>query len=53
MGPGASQKKNAAMRMENVVIAAGVRTPVGRYGGCLRQVPVHELGAVVLNEAVR
>lgn len=39
--------------MENVVIAAGARTPIGRYGGSLRGVPVHELGAVVLNEAVR
>ncbi|MFO7707715.1 MAG: acetyl-CoA C-acyltransferase [Desulfobacterales bacterium] len=38
--------------MENVVVAAGVRTPVGRYGGSLREVPVHELGAVVLNEAL-
>jgi acetyl-CoA C-acetyltransferase len=41
------------MSMENVVIAAGVRTPIGRYGGSLRQVPVYELGAVVLNEAAR
>lgn len=39
--------------MENVVIVAGVRTPIGRYGGSLRQVPVYELGATVLNEAVR
>ena len=41
------------MSVENVVIAAGVRTPIGRYGGSLRQVPVYELGAVVLNEAAR
>jgi acetyl-CoA C-acetyltransferase len=39
--------------MENVVIAAGARTPIGRYGGSLRQVPVYELGALVLNEAAR
>jgi acetyl-CoA C-acetyltransferase len=39
--------------MQNVVIAAGARTPIGRYGGSLREVPVHELGAVVLEAAVR
>jgi acetyl-CoA C-acetyltransferase len=38
--------------MQDVVIAAGARTPIGRYGGALREVPVHELGAVVLNAAV-
>lgn len=38
--------------MQNVVIAAGARTPIGRYGGSLREVPVHELGALVLNAAV-
>jgi acetyl-CoA C-acetyltransferase len=39
--------------MQNVVIAAGARTPIGRYGGSLREIPVHELGAVVLNAAVQ
>lgn len=39
--------------MENVVIAAGARTPIGRFGGALREVPVHELGALVLNAAVQ
>ena len=38
--------------MQNVVIASGARTPIGRYGGSLREVPVHELGALVLNAAV-
>ena len=39
--------------MENVVIASGVRTPIGRYGGALRDVPVYKFTSLVLNEAVK
>jgi acetyl-CoA C-acetyltransferase len=39
--------------MEEVVILSGVRTPIGAFGGSLRSVPVHELGALVLGEAVK
>lgn len=39
--------------MENVVIVSGVRTPIGRFGGSLRNEPVERLGALVLNEAVK
>ena len=39
--------------MENVVIVAGVRTPIGGYGGSLRDIPVYRLASLVLNEAVR
>jgi acetyl-CoA C-acetyltransferase len=39
--------------MENVVIVTGVRTPIGGYGGTLRDVPVYRLASLVLNEAVR
>ncbi|MGD8563175.1 MAG: acetyl-CoA C-acyltransferase [Desulfarculaceae bacterium] len=35
--------------MKEVVLVAAARTPIGRYGGSLRQVPVAKLGAVVLN----
>jgi acetyl-CoA C-acetyltransferase len=38
--------------MQNVVIVSGARTPIGRYGGSLREVPVPELGALVLNAAL-
>jgi len=38
---------------DNIVIASGVRTPVGRYMGGLRSVEAYDLGALVLNEAVR
>jgi acetyl-CoA C-acetyltransferase len=39
--------------MEAVVIAGAVRTPIGRYLGALRDVTAYELGALVLNEAVK
>ena len=39
--------------MQDVVIVSAVRTPIGRYGGSLKEVPVYELGAVVLDEAVK
>ncbi|MFH1034644.1 MAG: thiolase family protein [Pseudomonadota bacterium] len=38
--------------MEPVVIAAGVRTPIGRFGGTLKDTPVGKLGAVVLNKVL-
>lgn len=39
--------------MDNVVILSGVRTPVGAYGGTLRDMHVAEFTAVVLNEAIK
>jgi acetyl-CoA C-acetyltransferase len=39
--------------LKNVVILSGVRTPVGRYMGALKEVPAYDLGALVLNEVVR
>jgi len=39
--------------MEKAVILSGVRTPIGAFGGSLKAVPVYELGALVLNEAVK
>jgi acetyl-CoA C-acetyltransferase len=38
--------------MRKVVIVSGVRTPVGAYGGTLQEVPVVDLGAVVLKECL-
>ncbi len=35
--------------MENVVIVGGLRTPIGAFGGSLKTVPVHRLGATVLS----
>ena len=39
--------------MKNVVIVSGVRTPIGRYGGILRDVPVYKFTSLVLNEALK
>ena len=39
--------------MNKAVIISGVRTPVGRYMGALKEVAAYDLGALVLNEAVK
>jgi len=39
--------------MEAVLIAGAVRTPIGRYLGALKDTTPYELGALVLNEAVK
>ncbi|MGP8154599.1 MAG: thiolase family protein [Smithella sp.] len=39
--------------MENVVIISCARTPIGAYGGALRDVPVYRLASLVLQEAVK
>lgn len=38
--------------MKNVVIASAVRTPIGKYGGALKDVPAAELGTIVIKEAL-
>lgn len=39
--------------MQNVVIVAGARTPVGNFGGSLKNTPVVQLGALVLKETLK
>jgi acetyl-CoA C-acetyltransferase len=39
--------------MENIYILGGVRTAIGKYGGSLKSVPAHTLGALVIKEALR
>src|SRR4030066_1124692 len=39
--------------LKRVVMISGVRTPVGRYMGALKEVAAYDLGALVLNEAVK
>ena len=39
--------------MEEIAIISAVRTPIGRYMGGLRDIPAYDLGALVLNEAVK
>jgi acetyl-CoA C-acetyltransferase len=39
--------------MVNVVLAGPVRTPVGKFGQALREIPAPRLGALVVTEALR
>jgi acetyl-CoA C-acetyltransferase len=39
--------------MKEVVIASAVRTPIGSFGGSLKNVPAVDLGALVIKEAVK
>ena len=38
--------------MKDVYIMGAVRTAIGKYGGSLKSVPAHELGALVIKEAL-
>ena len=38
--------------MENVYIVGAVRTAIGKYGGSLKSIPAHTLGALVVREAL-
>lgn len=39
--------------MENVYIVSGARTPIGKYGGALRDIPVQKFTGLVLNEVLK
>jgi len=39
--------------MREVVIVSGVRTPIGSFGGSLKDVPVVQLGALVIKEVLK
>ncbi|MBE3590797.1 MAG: acetyl-CoA C-acyltransferase [Firmicutes bacterium] len=39
--------------MKEVVIVDGARTPIGSFGGSLRDVPAAKLGAIAIREALR
>jgi acetyl-CoA C-acetyltransferase len=39
--------------MERVVIVSGVRTPVGTFGGSLKNIPAIDLGASVIKEVLK
>ena len=38
--------------LEDVVCVSAVRTPMGNFGGTLRNMPVYDLGAVAMREAL-
>ncbi len=39
--------------MDDVVIAAAARTPIGAFGGRLSTLPAHDLGRIAIEEALR
>ena len=39
--------------MEQAVIVAALRTPVGKFGGSLADIPAHELGAAVIRRLLK
>jgi acetyl-CoA C-acetyltransferase len=39
--------------MDNAVILSACRTPIGAFGGALKDVPAADLGAIVIREAIR
>jgi len=41
------------MDLKDVVIVSAVRTPMGNFGGSLRDMPVYEIGKQVIGEAIR
>jgi acetyl-CoA C-acetyltransferase len=47
-----SHVEEVVMSQREVVILSGVRTPIGDYGGSLKDFPPTELGAKVVREAV-
>ncbi|MBI4002040.1 MAG: acetyl-CoA C-acyltransferase, partial [Nitrospira defluvii] len=38
--------------MKEVVIAAGARTPIGNFGGALKDVTAHKLGELAVREVI-
>ena len=38
--------------MKDVVITAGVRTPIGNFGGALKDIPAQKLGEMVVREVM-
>jgi acetyl-CoA C-acetyltransferase len=39
--------------MKKAVIVSAVRTPVGKFGGTLKDIPASDLGALVMKEAIK
>jgi len=50
-GPDKTPERRVTVR--DVVIVSGARSPIGRYGGMLRDIPVYKFTSLVLNEAVK
>ena len=42
-----------SLKLSDIVVISGVRTPMGRFGGTLKDVPSFDLGATAIKEALR
>jgi acetyl-CoA C-acetyltransferase len=51
--PKHKQKRRKNMAQPEVVVLSGVRTPIGTFGGALKDKPPAELAAAVVREAVK
>src|SRR5919199_1400558 len=50
---GRVERKERAVEARDAVIIGGVRTPIGRYGGALKDVRPDDLAALTIREALR
>jgi len=46
------KQKERISELETVLIITGLRTPIGSYGGALKDIPVYKLTSLVLNEVI-
>jgi acetyl-CoA C-acetyltransferase len=44
--------RKGLQKLENIYIMGAVRTAIGKYGGSLKSVPAHQMGALVIREAL-
>ena len=51
--PGQAAGRPTAVQDDAVLIVDGARTPIGSFGGSLKDVPAHELGAVAMRAALQ
>ena len=42
-----------SLALSDIVVIGAVRTPMGRFGGTIKDVPSYELGAAAIREALR
>lgn len=47
------EKKKEVKKLEKVVLVSGVRTPIGSFGGSLKDIPISDLGVLVTKEVIR
>ena len=41
------------MKLDEIVVISAVRTPLGKFGGSLRNIPSFDLGAIAIREALK